>query len=94
MGRIQKQSMRTRLQDQMTHLRKKYRAALNNDALQEAFDEFWGNWSSEMAAMIYAEVLSTMDLLLLTATVDNRRVLMELRSELEVLAEETIKLKG
>jgi len=67
MGRIQKESMKTRIQDNMVMLRKTFRAALKENELQEAFDALWPTWSSEMDAMIYVEILSVMDLLLLTA---------------------------
>jgi hypothetical protein len=73
--------MRGRLQDAMVHLRKKYRAALKDDEMQRAFDELWPAWSTEQGAMIYAEVLSSLDLLLLTAAVDNRREIEALRRE-------------
>ena len=80
MGRIQKGSMRTRIQDSMKHLKKRFRAALKDDELQEAFDDLWPAWSSEMAAMIYAEVLSAMDMLLLMSVVDNRREIIKLKA--------------
>jgi hypothetical protein len=83
MGRITSGSMRTRIQDYMVNLRNRYRAALKEDALQRAFDEFWPTWSSEMAAMIYAEVLSVLDLILLTAVIDNRREIMKLREKID-----------
>ena len=38
--------------------------------------------SAEMAAMIHAEVLSALDLLILTATVDNRREIMKIQQKL------------
>lgn len=88
MGRITRDSMRGRLQDAMVHLRKKYRAALKDDEMQRAFDELWPSWSSEQGAMIFAEVLSALDLLLLTAAVDNRREIEALRAELEGLRSE------
>ena len=72
----------------MVHLKSKYRAALKDDELQRAFDELWPSWSSEQGAMIYAEVLSALDLLLLTAAVDNRREIEVLRAELEGLRRE------
>ena len=75
--------MRARIQDQMKHLRDRYRAALKENELQEAFDELWPAWSSEMAAMIYSEVLSVLDLLLLTSVIDNRREIRKLKEELE-----------
>jgi len=63
----------------MVQLKGRYRAALKDAAMQRAFDELWPAWSSEQGAMIYAEVLSAIDLLLLTAAVDNRREIEELR---------------
>ena len=76
-------SMRVRLQDSMAQLKARYRAALKDGAMQRAFDELWPAWSSEQGAMIYAEVMSALDLLLLTAAVDNRREIEELRREVE-----------
>ena len=49
--------------------------------MQRAFDELWPAWSTEQGAMIYAEVLSSLNLLLLTAAVDNRREIEALRRE-------------
>ncbi len=75
--------MRTRLQEKMLMLRKTFREALKEDELQEAFDELWPTWANEMAAMIFTEVLSALDLLVLTATVDNRREIMKLKQTLD-----------
>jgi len=77
-----KGSMRTRLQDTMAQLKAKYREALKDESMQAAFDELWAVWSSEMGAMIYSEVLSTLDLLLLTAAADNRREIDEIKRRL------------
>jgi len=79
-GRITRDSMRGRLNDTMAQLKRKYRSALKDDELQKAFDELWPTWAGEQAAMIYSEVLSALDLLLLTAAVDNRRQIEELRA--------------
>ena len=76
--------MRTRLQDKMIMLRKTFREALKEDELQEAFDELWPTWANEQAAMIFTEVLSALDLLVLTATVDNRREIMKLKQALDL----------
>jgi len=83
MGRIIKGSMRTRLQDKMKMLRKTYRAALKANELQDAFDQLWPTWADEQAAMIHTQVLSPLDLLTLTATVDNRREIMKLQRALK-----------
>ena len=80
MGRIISRSKRARIQDYMKKMRNQFRAALKDDALQEAFDELWPTWSSEMGAMIYADILQIMDLILLTSIVDNRREIEKLKS--------------
>ena len=64
MGILTKGSKRTRIQDYMKKMRDKFRAALKDDDLQVAFDELWPTWSSEMAAMIYADIIQVMDLII------------------------------
>jgi hypothetical protein len=81
MGRVTRDSMRVRLQEAMARLRKKYREALKDGEMQEAFDELWPAWAEEQGAMIYAEILSALDLLLLTATVDNRKEIEGIRKK-------------
>jgi len=80
MGRLTSGSKRTRIQDYMKKMRDQFRAALKDDDLQTAFDELWPTWSSEMAAMIYADILQVMDLILLTSIVDNRREIEKLKN--------------
>jgi hypothetical protein len=65
--------MRVRLQEAMEKLRHRYRAALKDEAMQKAFDTIWPAWAEEQGAMIYSEILSALDLLILTSTVDNRK---------------------
>ena len=76
----------------MKKMRDQFRAALKDDDLQKAFDELWPTWSSEMAAMIYAEILSVMDLLLLTATMANRKEIMKLRMRIMKFEETEVAL--
>ena len=85
LGRITKDSMRGRLQDQMRHLRSGYRDALKDNTMQTAFDEVWGDWNNEQGAMIYAQVVSALDLLNLTGVLANRREIEKLRGRLEAL---------
>ena len=85
LGRITKDSMRGRIQNTMTHLRTGYREALKDDDLQEAFDSLWETWNLEQGAMVYAQVVSSMDLLNLTGAIANRREIEELRRRLEDL---------
>lgn len=77
--------MRTRIQNTMTHLRSNYRQALKDDLLQEAFDKLWKTWDNEQGAMIYAQVVSTYDLLNLTSVLSNRRELELLKQRIEAL---------
>jgi len=84
LGRVIQNSMRTRIQETMIQLREKYREALKNDELRDAFDELWPSWSNEMGAMIYSEILSTLDLLLITSVLDNRREINKLRHHLNL----------
>ena len=83
MGRITKGTMRTRLQDKMKMLRKTFRAALKANELQDAFDQLWPAWADEQAAMIHTQILSPLDLLTLTATVDNRKEIIKLQRALK-----------
>jgi hypothetical protein len=69
----------------MKHFKNRYRIVLKENELQEAFDELWHAWSSEMAAMIYAEVLSALDLLILTSVIDNRREIRKLKEEITLM---------
>jgi hypothetical protein len=85
LGRITKDSMRGRIQNAMTHLRTGYREALKDDDLQAAFDLVWETWNLEQGAMIYAQVVSSMDLLNLTGAVSNRREIEELRRRVDEL---------
>jgi hypothetical protein len=78
----------------MMKLQKRYRAALKDTDMQKAFDELWPAWSTEQGAMIYAEVLSSIDLLLLTATVDNRKQIKRLCKENTKLKRQVCNLTG
>ncbi len=79
LGRITSESMRTLLQEQMIRLRERYRAALKDEGRRAAFDALWPAWADEQGAMINSDVVSGLDLLLLTAVVDNRREIEELK---------------
>jgi hypothetical protein len=85
LGRITRDSMRGRLQDSMSHLRGGFREALKDDDMQDSFDRVWEDWNLEQGAMIYAQVVSALDLLNLTGVVANRREIEALRSRIEAL---------
>jgi len=59
--------------------------------MQEAFDALWPKWDSELAALDYLsshQTMSSMDMLLLGAVVDNRRVIEAHRRGIEALRDE------
>ena len=85
LGRITRDSMRGRLQDQMRHLRGGYREALKENLMQTAFDSVWEDWNTEQGAMIYAQVVSALDLLNITGVLANRRELTDLKQRVEAL---------
>jgi len=89
MGRITP-SIRQRIQKTIRSLKRHYRAAFKADEMQEAFDALIPAWSRDMGAMIFLsskQPVSALDLLVLNASVDNRREIETLRRELEELNE-------
>ena len=91
LGRITKDSMRSRLQNNMRNLRDYYRMALKDDELQGSFDEVWRDWDLEQGAMIYAQVVSALDLLNLTGVLANRREIEFLRQRIDALEKGTLR---
>jgi hypothetical protein len=85
LGRITKDSMRDRIQGSMSRLKGRYYEALKDDDMQRAFDSVWEDWNLEQGAMIYAQVVSALDLLNLTGVVSNRREIAVLKQRLEEL---------
>jgi len=74
----------------MRSLKRHYRAVFKADEMQEAFDALLPAWSRELGAMIFLsskQPVSALDLLVLNASVDNRREIETLRRELEELNE-------
>jgi hypothetical protein len=90
LGRIIRDSQRVMLQRLMVKLRDRYRAALKDTDRFNAFMELFRAWDNEAAAMIYQagdEVYHPIDLLNLTAVVDNRREIERLRATLAEMQE-------
>jgi len=79
LGRITSESMRTLLQEQMVRLREKFRNTLKDEGRRSAFDALWPAWADEQGAMINSDIVSALDLLLLTAVIDNRREIEKLK---------------
>ena len=69
---------RTMLQEEMDSLKRTFREALLDTGRREAFDSLLRLWSSEQGAMSYARVPTALDIMLLTAVIDNRKLIAEL----------------
>ena len=75
--------IRMSFNDQVARLRNEYRDAIVKPARKEAFDRLVEAWSSELGAITYAESVSMFDLMLLTAVVENRRLIDDLTDKLQ-----------
>ena len=71
------------LQEEMRRLEKNYQRALKEPSRREAFTNLLQVWSSERGAMNNAEVPTALDVMLLTAVVDNRRLILNLQSDVK-----------
>ena len=76
---------RTLLQKEMDTLKRTYREALMDTGRRDAFDSLIRAWSSEQGAMSYARVPTALDVMLLTAAIDNRKLIEELYDQLGVI---------
>jgi hypothetical protein len=69
----------------VARLRRRLQQALTDRGRREAFDDLVKAWSSELGAMSYAESFTLTDLMLLAASIDNRRLITSLRGRLRDL---------
>jgi len=76
---------RTLLQKEMDTLKRTYREALMDTGRRDAFDSLIRTWSSEQGAMSYARIPTALDVMLLTAAIDNRKLIEELSDQLGVI---------
>lgn len=70
------------LQTEMDSLKRTYRHALMDAGRREACDSLIRAWSSEQGAMSYARIPAALDTMLLTAAIDNRKLIEELTVQL------------
>jgi len=76
------------LRDVMRRLKRKYLRALKEPSRREAFERLLEVWSSEKGAINNAETPTALDAMLLTAVVDNRRLIEEVAKQVEKLLRE------
>jgi len=84
LGRIT-HPFRSLLQEEIDNLKRTYREALMDSKRREAFDSLVHTWSSEQGAMSYARVPTVLDVMLLTAAVDNRKLIEEALEQIKIL---------
>ncbi|MBS7653454.1 MAG: hypothetical protein QXF21_05055 [Thermoproteota archaeon] len=84
LGRITR-PFRTLLQEEMDNLKRTYREALMDAKRREAFDSLLHTWSSEQGAMSYARVPTVLEVMLLTAIVDNRKLIEEALKQVKMM---------
>ncbi len=85
---------RTLLKEEMDNLKRTYREVLIDEGRREAFDSLIQTWSSEQGAMSYARVPTALDIMLLTAAVDNRRLIEGLTDEVGAIRSKLDKIEG
>lgn len=93
MGRITI-PFRTVLQEEMNNLKRSFREALMDASRRDAFDSLIKAWSSEQGAMSYAKVPTVLDIMLLMAAIDNRKLIEDLFDEVGILRSEIEKIKS
>jgi len=84
---------RTLLKEEMDNLKRTYREVLLDAGRREAFDSLVQAWSSEQGAMSYAKVPTALDIMLLTAAVDNRRLIEGLADEVGAIRSKLDKIE-
>jgi RecA/RadA recombinase len=69
---------RTILREEMNNLKRSYRETLLDASRRDAFDSLLKAWSSEQESMSYAKVPTVLDVMLLIAVIDNRKLIEDL----------------
>jgi len=81
------------LRKEINRLKENYQKALKEPSRREAFNSLLQVWSSERAAMNNAEVPTALDVMLLTAVVDNRRLIQDLFSRMDAIQSDLKEIK-
>ncbi|MEM1507890.1 MAG: hypothetical protein QW702_00110 [Candidatus Bathyarchaeia archaeon] len=76
---------RVMLQEEIDNLKRTYREALLDSKRREALDSLIQVWSSEQGAMSYAQIPTVLDVMLVTAIVDNRKLIEEALRQIKVM---------
>jgi RecA/RadA recombinase len=85
---------RSQLQQEMENLTRSFKEALMEPARRDAFDALTRTWTAEQGAMSYAKVPSILEVMLLTAAVDNRKKIEDLQDEIALLRSQLEKTRS
>jgi len=84
---------RTLLQEEINSLKRSYREALMDASRRSAFDSILKAWSSEQEAMSYAKIPTVLDVMLLTAVIDNRKIVKEFFDQVRFVSSKLDKIQ-
>lgn len=76
---------RSQLQEEVEDLTRSFKEALIEPARRDAFDSLQRAWAAEHGAMSCAKVPSVLEIMLLTAAVDNRKIIVDLQDQVAML---------
>jgi hypothetical protein len=85
---------RSQLQQEIENLTRSFKEALIEPARRDAFDSLTRSWTAEQGAMSYAKVPSVLEIMLLTAAVDNRKTIEDLQDEVAILRSQLKKTRS
>jgi DNA repair protein RadA len=83
-------SFRLIIQEEICSLKRTFREALMDTGRRDAFESLICTWGSEQDAMNCAKVPTALDIMLLTAVIDNRKIIKEIQNQIAVI---TLKLR-
>jgi RecA/RadA recombinase len=76
---------RIQLKEELDTLKRSYREALLNASRRKAFDNLLTVWLSKQGTMSYAKVPTTLDIMLLTAIIDNKKLIGKLLDQVDII---------
>ena len=91
MGRIT-QSFRAQFKEELKDL-KPFRDALIDAGHRDAFDSLVKVWGSTQGSMSYADIPFVLDTMLVTAVIDNRKLILQLSDAISIVTTKIEKIK-
>jgi hypothetical protein len=85
---------RNQLQQEVENLTRSFKEALMEPARRDAFDSLTRAWTAEQGAMSYAKVPSVLEVMLLAASVDNRKNIEDMHDEIALLRSQLEKARS